>query len=203
MTNIFLKINKDLFKLGLNPTEILILAQIIEFNTNTGDCFISDKQLAETFGVSESTVKREVKKLEELGFIIRETKNVKGGKERHIKVNLTKIEEVLTSVKMSFDNANKAQNELSTSVNLPLVKEQNDTIKENIKDNLKDNYMGELKPLPGVFNSPKSEPGEEKLGSLENPIKVNRDWLVDRYNSLTVLANGLYMYGSLFYKLEE
>jgi hypothetical protein len=26
MTNLFLKVNKDLFKLGLNPTEILLLA---------------------------------------------------------------------------------------------------------------------------------------------------------------------------------
>lgn len=201
MTNIFLKINKDLFKLGLNPTEILILAQIMEFNTNTGDCYITDKQLAETFGVSESTVKREVKKLEELGFIIRETKNVKGGRERHIKVNLTKIEEQLTSVKLSFDGDNKAQNELSTSVILPLDKCQNDTIKENRKDNLKDNIRETIQP-PAKIVSLETEPGEEELGSLKNPIKVNRKWLVDRYNSLTVLANGLYMYGSKFYKLE-
>ncbi len=70
--------------MGLNPVQILILAQIMEFETNTGDCFISDKQLAEQFGVSESTIKRELKKLEEQGYIFRNTKNVKSGKERHI-----------------------------------------------------------------------------------------------------------------------
>lgn len=43
MANVFLKVDKDLFKLGLNPTQILILAQVIEFNTNTGDCFISNE----------------------------------------------------------------------------------------------------------------------------------------------------------------
>ncbi len=92
MTNVFLKVNKGLFSMGLNPTEILILAQIIEFQTNTGDCFISDNQLASMFGVSESTIKREVKKLEDLGFITRETKNIKGGRERHIKVNIEKLQ---------------------------------------------------------------------------------------------------------------
>lgn len=139
MTNIFLKINKDLFKLKLNPTEILILAQIMEFNTNTGDCYVTDKQFADNFSVSESTIKREIKKLDEMGYIIRETKNVKGGKERHIKINLEKIEQELTSIKLSLDDANKAQNELYTRGNLTLVKGQNDTIKDNIKDKEKDN----------------------------------------------------------------
>lgn len=59
----------------------------MEFQTNTGDCFISDKVLAENFCISESTIKREIKKLEDLGYITRETKNVKGGKERHMRVN--------------------------------------------------------------------------------------------------------------------
>jgi predicted transcriptional regulator len=60
----------------------------MEFCANTGNCFISDKALAENFGVSESTIKREIKKLEEMGLITRETKAVKGGKERHMRVDL-------------------------------------------------------------------------------------------------------------------
>ena len=31
MANVFLKVDKDLFSLDLNPTEILTLAQIMEF----------------------------------------------------------------------------------------------------------------------------------------------------------------------------
>lgn len=80
----FLKVDKDLFGVGLNPIEILIVSQVIEFNTNTGDCFISDKQLADQFGVSDKTVSRALSHLEELGYIKRETRNIKGGKERHI-----------------------------------------------------------------------------------------------------------------------
>lgn len=93
MTDKFLKVNKDLFLLGLNPIEILVLAQIIEFNTNTGDCFMSDKAFAQAFGVSESTIKRAIKLLEDNSFIKRETKSIQNGRERHIKVNLDAIAE--------------------------------------------------------------------------------------------------------------
>ena len=134
--NYFLKVDKELFKLGLNPTEILLLAQIMEFNTNTGDCFISNKTLAENFGVSESTIKRELEKLEKLGYITRETRNIKGGKERHMVVNTDK----LTSAKMSLVDTNKVQNEPCTRLKMNFDKVQNEPIKDNIRDKeLKDN----------------------------------------------------------------
>ncbi len=135
MTNVFLKVSKDLFSKGLNPTEILILAQVMEFQTNTGDCFISDQQLAQQFGVSESTISRELKKLESNGYIVRETKNTKSGKERHIR---------LASGNLIFGN----ETNNTANVKLPVAQEsicllgnrQNDLIKDNIKDNsIKDN----------------------------------------------------------------
>lgn len=176
MANVFLKVDKDLFKLGLNPTEILILAQVKEFETNTGDCFISDKTLAENFGVSESTIKREMKKLEELGYIVRDTKNVKGGKERHIRINNN-----TTSVNLSLDSNYKCQNEPCTSVNLSLDKCQNDTIKDNIKDKeLKNNY--EL--LPNGNNSAtaqcaiaSTEPEEVEDNSQQAQIMTTKEAL--------------------------
>lgn len=147
MTNKFMKVNKDLFLLKLTPIDLLIIAQVMEFNTNTGDCFISDKALANQFGVSESTVKRSIKKLEEeLGFIKRETTNVKGGKERHMKVNLDKLEKEITSVKMSLEEDSKASQGSKcslTSVKMNFDKEQNDTIKDNLQDKEKDN-LGEV-----------------------------------------------------------
>jgi predicted transcriptional regulator len=63
----------------------------MEFQTNTGDCFISDKQLASMFGVSERTISRTIKDLETKGFIVRETKNVKGGRERHLIITMDKM----------------------------------------------------------------------------------------------------------------
>ena len=137
MTNLFLKVNKDLFKLGLNPTQIFIVAQVMEYNNNTGDCFISDKTLAEMLNVSVSTISREMKKIEELGFISRSTKNIKGGKERHITINIEAIENALTISKMPIDN------------------KQNESIKDNSEeDNERENNK----------NTPSSSPsGEESV----------------------------------------
>lgn len=140
MTNLFLKVNKDIFKLGLNPTEILIIAQVMEFNTNTGDCFISDKALAESFGVSEKTISRTLKALEEKGYITRDTKSVKGGRERHIKVNQDKLEEQLTKDKLTLDGDIQRTICLLSMDNLSIDKGQNDFIKDNIQDNSKDNF---------------------------------------------------------------
>lgn len=80
----FLQVNKDYFGKGLNPTELLVLAQVAEFDRTTGDCFISDKAMADMFGVSEKTISRALSTLEARGLIKRETKNIKGGRERHI-----------------------------------------------------------------------------------------------------------------------
>lgn len=150
MANVFLKVDKGLFSMGLNPVEILILAQVTEFLTNTGDCFISDKQLAEQFGVSESTISRELKKLESGGYIVRETKNVKNGKERHIR---------LASGKMMVGNENNNSATVNLLVeqqsNCLLYNRQNDLIKDNnekinLKDNLKNDFPEEGKIYPKI-----------------------------------------------------
>lgn len=148
MTNVFLKVNKDLFKLGLNPTEILVLAQIIEFQTNTGECYKSDKAMADDFGVSESTISRALKALEGRGFIKRTTKNIKGGKIRYINVDFNKI---ATSVILKLDDAQQS-NCLLTTVNLLVDNRQNDLIKDNIKE--KDEDAGLRNPAnAGVAQS--------------------------------------------------
>lgn len=137
MTN-FLGIDKNLFKLGLNPTQILIVAQIMEFERNTGDCFISNERLSEQFGISVSTIKREIKKLEDDGFIIRDTKNIQKGKERHLRTNSTKLN--LNLVNETNDKSARLKLNLPQSSNCPLRKEQNEPIKDNNKNiNLKDN----------------------------------------------------------------
>lgn len=134
MSNLFLKVDKDLFNKDLNPTQILIIAQIEEFMRNTGDCHITDAQFAEMFGVSAATISREIKKLCEKGLVQKKTKNIQHGKQRHL---------TLTSINLPIVKSN----ETSTTVNLLgaeeancLVRnEQNDLIKDKRKDNRKDN----------------------------------------------------------------
>ena len=140
MANYFLKVDKGLFNIGLNPTEILLLAQIAEFQTNTGDCFISDKVLAANFGVSESTITRALKNLEGKGFITRNTKVTNTGKERHIIINMSKIEEYAASIKMTDakEHASVKMTDAQAS-NCLMRKQQNDLIKDNLKDKEIDN----------------------------------------------------------------
>ena len=176
MTNLFLKVNKDLFKLGLNPTEILILAQIMEFDTNTGSCFISDKALAEQFGVSEKTISRTIKALEEKGFIVRDTKSAKGGKVRYMSVNKAKLS---TTDKMTGDNKANGQNDCCTTDNLTVDNRQNDLIKDNIKDNiLKEKKLEEKNGF--AANAANPELPAKAANSSNYPVVTVRDLVAMR-----------------------
>lgn len=206
MTNLFLKVNKDLFKLKLNPTEILLLAQVMEYQTNTGDFFMSDDVLADNFGVSSKTISRSLKALEDKGYICRTTKNTKGGKERHITVNLVKIEEQLAKDKMTVDSSTEDETKDSQQTKCPLPtdkmsldKGQNDFIKDKGIDKEKDNFMDEMqKPEEEV--KPKVE---AELGSMENPIEADFEWLKERAMFVSKLANGLFAYGKKYYVIKE
>lgn len=188
----FLAINKDWFAIGMNPVELLIISQVAEFNRNTGDCFISDDAMAEMFGVSRSTIARAVNRLaNELGYIVKETKNTRGGKERHMKVNCVKIKEKIESlkkkdeeesanVKMTLDGCEQVSKCYLASVNLTLANKQNESIKENIKEKGKDNIIEMFHPSDESISL--SEPQEEKGESFTNPIAVEREWFIERYN---------------------
>ena len=100
----FLKVEKDLLETGLSPIEILVIAQIMEFETNTGDCFISNDVLAKLFGVSTTTIDRCLKGLETKGLIKRDTKiKANGGKERHIRTTLSNKQNEVSSNKQNVE----------------------------------------------------------------------------------------------------
>lgn len=165
MTNTFLAVSKELFNLKLNPTEILVLAQIMEFQRNTNDCFISNKKLAEQFGVSESTVKRALDKLESLGFIVRDTSPSQKGKERHMKANLNKIEEAAkANLNLAKDDekSTKANLNLAESSKCSFRKEQNEPIKEKGKDNLLKDNIGEIEKPTALSISLQTDEEEVK-----------------------------------------
>lgn len=135
----------------------------MEFDNNTGNCFISDKVLAAAFGVSDKTISRAIKNLEDKGFITRDTRNVKGGRERVMKPNQKKIEAALTKDNLTVDSNNNGQNDCCTMDKLSVVNGQNDFIKDNIKDNsLKDN-IGEVLTALAVKASPSENPEEEEV----------------------------------------
>lgn len=162
----YLAVETYLFQMKLNPTEILIMAKVAELNRNCEKCFISDETLAENYGVSKSTISRAIKRLsEECGFLIKETKNVKGGKERVLSLNDKKIKEYLSNVNLSVDGEEKQDSQqancLLTTSKMPIDKKQNELIKENIKENLKDN-IGEIEKPTALSISLRENKEEEK-----------------------------------------
>lgn len=182
----FLKVEKDLFKLKLNPTEILVLAQVMEFDKNA-TCYMTDAQFAESFGVSSKTISRALEALEQKGFITRETKTVASKRVRTISPNLAAINKSNgQNVPLKDETKNLKQTICpSETDNLSNSDRQNDFIKENEKINKKDKV--EIKP-------------KEEGTDPKNPIVVPKEWLVERYNELQPLSNGLYYYNKKFYK---
>lgn len=75
----FLQVDKDSFGQGLTSVEILILAQVEEFERNGQLCYITNEQFSIMFGESLSKVKRSLDHLEELGLIHRETFSKRDG----------------------------------------------------------------------------------------------------------------------------
>lgn len=69
MANTFLQLDKDLFLLNLNPTEMIILAQVMEYTRTTGICYMTNEQFAAMLTVSASTVSRALNKLAADGYI--------------------------------------------------------------------------------------------------------------------------------------
>ena len=184
MSNLFLKVDKDLFKLGLNPTQILIVSQVMEFQRNNCECYVTDKQFAENFGVSESTISREIKKLDELKILTKETKNVKGGKQRKLFFNLSTVNLMLveknaasTTSNLTVDNQ---QIDSCTTSKLLGDNQQIDLIKDNIKDNEKKNKednreLNSISPLrsENEFNSNNIFP-EARVITITSPQRETK-----------------------------
>ena len=67
--------------------EKILICELDSLTNNVeGTTDITNSEISEMYGVSESTVKRAISKLEKLGFIKREIKNVNYVNERKIKI---------------------------------------------------------------------------------------------------------------------
>lgn len=131
MSNLFLKLNKDLFKLGLNPTELIILAQIMEFDTNGMICYMTNEQFAAMLTVSERTVSRALNDtLQAKGYIT--IVNPKS-KSRSFRLNRDVIEAELGQIDSVEEHRQNVQENMDSLSN---QHRQNDPIKDKEKDNI-------------------------------------------------------------------
>lgn len=162
----YLKVEKSLYGLGFSPVELLIISQILEYQTKNMDCFISDEAMANNFGVSSSTISRAVGKLKREEFIETNTKYVQKGRIRYLTVNLNKLHNKQNDV--CKDNNN------STNSNLPIAEKSNCLFRNKQNESVKDKYENknnkkencELNPIEKKENGFIS-PEEEKRRSIE------------------------------------
>ena len=189
MTDKFLKLNKDLYKLKLDADQQYILAYVMEFDRNKQQCYMSDESFAMCLNTSTKTVSRKIKILTDKGYITKETTNTQNGKLRYLKPVLNKIENDIKDYESSQgtkcpleinEEIRKGQNVCCGKDNLSIRKGQNDLIKDNLKDNRKDNIsepFGKPNDSQGCLtNGSKEEPEVERDGSTEEQaIKITMD----------------------------
>lgn len=172
-----LMVSKSLYSTGLNTTEMMLISQIKEFERNGSECFVTNQQFADWFGVSTKTIERTLDKLEENNYIKRETKTVntngKKSKVRKIKivegtVKMTQpcddLEGDEGTVKMTVASDGRYRQNVHKvpsicpegNVNLSKRYRQNDAIKEKIKrkEKIKEKITEEATLLPPVTASP-------------------------------------------------
>lgn len=169
MTDKFLKVNKDLLGIGLAPIEILIISQVLEFQTKDMDCFVSNETFAKDYNVSQSTISRAITTLKNKGFLNSVEKRTRQGTTRYLTVNIGKIEEV--STKQNDDSIEDSTCHFAQSAlsNLTNSTKQNDLVKDNIKDNNikeKENLnhpRGKVEVVKNVMKDSTSSKGEFKF----------------------------------------
>ncbi len=73
MENKFLAVEKKYFGAGLRSLDLLIVAHIEEFQRNNCECHLTNQQFCEMFGEDINAVKRSIKRLEDIGLVMRQT----------------------------------------------------------------------------------------------------------------------------------
>lgn len=78
MKGTFLAVDKTYLRSGLKSIDILLLAQIEEFQRNGSQCYMTTEQFSMLFGESERTVERSLERLDRGNWIIRKSSFVSG-----------------------------------------------------------------------------------------------------------------------------
>lgn len=220
MTDKFLKLNKDLYKLKLDADQQYILAYVMEFDRNKQQCYMSDESFAMCLNTSTKTVSRKIKILTDKGYITKETTNTQNGKLRYLKPVLNKIENDIKDYESSQgtkcpleinEEIRKGQNVPCGKDNLSTRKGQNDLIKDNLKDNRKDNIsepFGKPNDSQGCLtNGSKEKPEVERDGSTEEQaIKITMDKakkMIESGSEYRQVKGQLFNIDKLFYLVDN
>ena len=138
----FLAVEKQWLGSGLDSLELLIIAQIAEYQRQKWPCYITDKQLAQRFGVSDRTICRYLDALEEKGVLIRETKTVgENGntrRRRTLRIAYDQLEKMKIGNECGGQNGGMSQTKWHDEPDqMAQSYRQNGVIKESLKKNEK------------------------------------------------------------------
>lgn len=177
MANLFLKVDKRFFFLGIDPLGILILSQIDEYTSKDMTCFISNEQLAKQFGSSLSTVKRTIANLEKMGYLNRDTKNTNQGKERFLTINQEVIEKTYGKAQSELCKSARLTENFAQGSTCSLRKGQNGPIKDKCEEQapLEEDKNKKEKLEAGSSKNSFETPKEKK-----NKIDINEYPLIEK-----------------------
>lgn len=142
MENKFLAIDKKYFNREFKSIELLIIAQIEEFERNNCECYITNEQFSDMFGESISTIKRALSSLETKGIIKRKTSTVSNNGQKS-KQRILSISKVQNEPNLNQNDVKKSNKQGSDAKKVRFKNEEskvhNEPIKEKKKENKKDN----------------------------------------------------------------
>lgn len=147
MENKFLAIDKKYFNREFKSIELLIIAQIEEFERNNCECYITNEQLSDMFGESISTIKRALSSLETKGIIKRKTSTVSNNGQKS-KQRILSISKVQNEPNLNQNDVKKSNKQGSDAKKVRFKNEEskahNEPIKEKKKENKKDNDFSRI-----------------------------------------------------------
>lgn len=178
-------------------------------NQNNYEFALSSKDANDTFGLKKKQYDNAVAELIEKGYLVQ----VEG------------LHYTFNEIPVVSKGNNEEDNNISVvskGNNADVPKRYNDDVSKgynglypkdtrNITDNTNNTTINNtMACVSAVAETPASNKPEveevskpeAELGSIKNPIKVSREWLIERHNNLTQLANGMFKYGNKFYKME-
>ena len=152
MQDYFLKLTKNYFilcqhkELHLDAIDLVILSMVEEFQRNSMPCFISTRKFSADTGISESSVKRRLKNLSQLGFLHTKTTIVsdcgQAKSKRYLSVDTQRIIDQISSI--STGNSTLQETKQGSNIIKQRVKNEAseghfEPLKDKIKYNKEDN----------------------------------------------------------------
>ena len=185
----FLAVDKERLGKGLKSIDILVMAQIEEFQRNGLQCYMTTEQLSTLFGESERTVERCLERLVKAKQIVRQKKYVAGSGRGNCQRILSlptgadKTETLKNGVSSRQINSMEAPEEFDGSAEERQWTRHNGGIKEKKKENekekLKENLQYYVEDILLGFFGDDEDADQSEMGKGTTPEPLYREPLYD------------------------